>query len=833
LATRCIETLKGKKHLRLIAEAGRGTPTPRGLIGIEWFKAGDRLADTHMSMLDDVVDQLAAIEPTGSFATRRTAPAADLRLEVKGIGRIPFPITRASARRLAAIARPARYGLKDRTRLDRRIRDTGEIANKLITIDEIRWAGTLAPMLEAIRQDLGLPDGVELTAALHNLLIYEPGQFFASHQDSEKADDMLGTLVVILPAPFTGGAMVIEHHDARVTYRGSGRGLTLVAFYADCHHEVRPVTSGHRVVLTCNLMAARKPSANATPVSEHRVQTLARPIRRYFDTPQPPRWSGDTRRECPDRLVYLLDHQYTRRSLAWHRLKNADARRAAALRAVAQRLDCEIALALADVRESWSCEDEFDMFAGHQRRDGWRWHDDDEEFDEEERDDAEASEPFTLIELLDSDVQLRHWIAEAGAVEGMSGDVDRGEVCCTQASNGLEPFASEHEGYMGNYGNTVDRWYHRAAVVLWPRERTFVIRAKSAPHSAIDVIRHAIDQRELDHARSLAGRLTPFWSEVAPRESRRGFLECILSVAGNLDNRELASALLHPFTLERVTPRAAAKLSTLCERYTFSWCEAILDAWTSERRGDPEQRLMVWTASLPAVCRAACARGSTEGLQLARWLVANRWDAVAKAWNEVRDQPNPNAVAESACKLGRPILGVLDGSLVAGDLERHTQVLQTVMASDSRYPLVGLLHMLRTAYESRRPDDLQMLGLSNVHTHCVRALGLLVREPVRASGDWSIAASLSCRCRLCATLGEFLRDPTQRHFEWPLAKDARSHIHRMVDSHGLPVSHVTRRAGRPFTLVLTKTNAVLEREAAERARWVRDLEWLTSVAKVF
>ena len=25
------------------------------------------------------------------------------------------------------------------------------------------------------------------------------------------------------------------------------------AFYADCLHEVRPVTDGHRLILTCNL----------------------------------------------------------------------------------------------------------------------------------------------------------------------------------------------------------------------------------------------------------------------------------------------------------------------------------------------------------------------------------------------------------------------------------------------------------------------------------------------------------------------------------------------------------------------------------------------------
>jgi hypothetical protein len=49
--------------------------------------------------------------------------------------------------------------------------------------------------------------------------------------------------------------------------------------------------------------------------------------------------------------------------------------------------------------------------------------------------------------------------------------------------------------------------------------------------------------------------------------------------------------------------------------------------------------------------------------------------------------------------------------------------------------------------------------------------------------------------------------------KWPLAKDQRAHIHHVVDSHDLPVSHMTRCVGRPFTLVLAKTEALFQREA--------------------
>jgi hypothetical protein len=327
-----------------------------------------------MSTIRDIRELLASIEAPGAFATRRATRADDLRLEVKGVGRIRWPISRTTARRLCATARPARYGLKDQTQFDPRVRDTFEIPKTRVRIDKRRWRDTFRPMLDRARRDLGLPDGTHVRAELHNMLVYGPGQFVVTHQDSEKSDDMIGTLVVILPSAFTGGAMVIEHHDEQVAFRAAGGKLTFIAFYADCHHQVRPVTAGYRVALTYNLMVdGDMPRTIGSAAAAH-LDALAQSIERFFETPLPRRWAHEPRREPPDRLVYLLDHQYTRRSLAWNRLKNGDAVRAQVLREVARRLDCESVLALADVHENWSCEDEgfgyglsvVDIAAAHQ-----------------------------------------------------------------------------------------------------------------------------------------------------------------------------------------------------------------------------------------------------------------------------------------------------------------------------------------------------------------------------------------------------------------------------------------------------------------------------------
>ena len=89
------------------------------------------------------------------------------------------------------------------------------------------------------------------------MLVYEPGQFFVAHQDSEKDDAMIATLVVMLPSAHSGGELVVHHGGAATAYRGSKSAISLVAFYPDCLHEVRPVKSGHRITLTYNLLLGR------------------------------------------------------------------------------------------------------------------------------------------------------------------------------------------------------------------------------------------------------------------------------------------------------------------------------------------------------------------------------------------------------------------------------------------------------------------------------------------------------------------------------------------------------------------------------------------------
>lgn len=228
--------------------------------------------------------------------------------------------------------------------MDAQVRDTWQIPPNLVTVD---WDGQLNEVLESARRVLGLPVGAALRAQFHSMLVYERGQFFLPHQDSQKDEDMVATLVVTMPSPGTGGELVVHDGEHSTTFEASPTEATIVAFYSDRLHEVLPVRTGHRVALTYNLLVSGDTRAPAAD-SDSRAQ-VAQLLRDYFDTPQPPRYGSSAR--VPTRLAYLLDHEYPEHGLSLARLKGADAAAASALGAAAEDADCEVVLALTEVRE--------------------------------------------------------------------------------------------------------------------------------------------------------------------------------------------------------------------------------------------------------------------------------------------------------------------------------------------------------------------------------------------------------------------------------------------------------------------------------------------------
>jgi hypothetical protein len=736
-------------------------------------------------------------EPTGSVSAQLLAPAHLLQLEVSGVGPVSLPVRAPLAKKLIAVARSAMFGRGEKTLSDTDVRDTWELTPDQITLGGPGWTALMNHALEHFRDELGLPQTSCLRAELHSMLIYGKGQFFLPHQDSEKDDTMVGTLVMSLPSAHTGGELVIDHAGKSIPYRASKEELTFVAFYADCRHQVTPVRSGYRVTLTFNLLSSTEnPALEIGPATE-----LARCLTEHFTTPATPRYGGRDL-SPPNRLVFLLDHEYTQRGLNWNRLKGADAQRAALVRAAAEQAGCETVLALAEVKETWDALPS----------DGAPWNDHDyyEDEDEEERSPGEDPDDFQLNELIDDEITLGWWTSpdDAGG-EPISLYVPDHEACAATPSARLEPYQSEYEGYMGNYGNTLDRWYRRAAIVLWPRDRAFAARAEAGSQWALRALRDRIDAGDLDGARAAADSLAPFWKKAAAQPE---LLDAALDVAAGLDVAGTAAMLLEPFRVQSITQEHAGRLAAAAGRYGEDWTRSVIDRWFGPRHHLTD--LSEWVDNtLPGLCEALRTTGRPE---VARLLAAGAWRWMgsqlrlwtATALSEVR-QPQLEMLSSPLVRLLEAANDKLCDEITEALRECGGNILECLMPA------------LRLA-EARRAT-----GLDAVARDCAQRLGTIVARPLRDEDDWSIDWT-GCGCSLCDTLGTFLGSRSQRIFAWPLAKDGRRHVHTQIDSAGLPVRHQTRRQGRPYTLVLTKTDELFTRARNTRHKAVTDLAWLTS-----
>jgi predicted 2-oxoglutarate/Fe(II)-dependent dioxygenase YbiX len=764
-----------------------------------------------------------------AFSVELTAKVADLSLQVEGFGQVRFPVTPAKARKLVGLGEPARFGRGAETVTDADVRDTWEIPKHLVRAG---WDdATLTDILATVKEELGLPHAAELTADLHSLLVYEPNQFFLVHQDSEKDDSMVGTLVVTLPSSYAGGELMVGHNEEWKAYRGSKTALSLVAFYADCRHEVLRVTSGYRITLTYNLLLhgdASRPEGDDGTVAD-----LVGLIREHFSTPVP-RYYGGPVTDPPNRLVYLLDHEYTPRGLNWRRLKGADASRVALLRAAAGKAGCESVLALADIKTTHSA------FAADEGYGYWDWYDEYDEDDDEDSDDAGDSErEYDVQELIDSEVTLTHWTGPEGTrLEETSLSVDGDEVCASTPTGDLAAYSSEYEGYMGNWGNTLDRWYHRAAVVVWPRDQAFANRAETSPAWALDELAAMVSAGDVPGARAAAATLAPFWDSAVrgriPGEdgTTSGLFGKALRAADAVADPDTAALLLGPFRIESLTGAQAESFARIAGGHGQRWTTELLRTWFG---GDQPawaygggQARPQWVAdSLPALCKGLHATGSV-GTLAAQQLVDLAWEWLGQDIGAGLTSSSPSHREEKLGGLGKPLASVLTAAAVIGAAGTRDMVTGYMRKQGDAVTALEM-SALRVAAELPGDGTRSKAGFGDLAADCAPRLRTRLDRPRRAPGDWSIELPAGgCTCDLCDTLRAFLNDKGRRTFEWPLAKQRRQHIHSRVDAAELPVTHMTRRQGSPYTLVLTKTEALFAREQEARTRDETDLEWLSA-----
>lgn len=739
---------------------------------------------------------------SAKFLVAGCLPVVDLGLEVEGLGRVPVPLKRGIAKSLIAACRVAPYGKGTETLVDTRVRKTFELDPQKFRVGD-EWTSAIAGATRTVADSLGLPAD-RLEARLYKLLVYEKGGFFLPHRDSEKHDRMVASLIVVLPNPFEGGRLIVRHGAAKQKLAfeeaAAGKAPCFAAFYADCEHEVERVTRGVRIALAYNLVLKPqpgKPSDTARPAAP--ADRLAEAIQSWLI------------RQPAEPLVFALDHHYTQRGLSLDLLKGTDRQLADLVVSAAAKAECLVHLAQVSRHLSQFADD--GSFGDSYSRYSYR---------------APRRHAIEIGETYEDELSGTEWTDLSGKKQPWGTIAfDLSAIVSSVPIDDWKPTSEEFEGYTGNAGNTLDRWYHRSAIVVWPRDHHFEVVASSGAATSMPLF--------CSMARKLAK--TPTKRFEAARRDCILFARAIVAQwprrsIGYGYSRGVEESPLDDFPKQQLL---------LHDRDTIA---AFLTRLAEQDQALPLKSFVVaacrefgWTAFAQELKRLIAARTDGHGrpempLRDVEWLSAFCCDPSA--------DPDKAILASELCEIA-----------VKGFCEPHPQrptyysphyrreisvaekslplLLQALAASGRDEDLSRVIRFVRELPDEFSLDDCQVPALKflipwsrqrfgSVHPQFKSWLDAVrgqlehatAKEPTPPA-DWARPADVDCRCQHCAQLKAFLADATHEVGRIPAREDMRQHLIGMIGRHRCDVKHALERKGSPYSLVLTKTTGSFDR----------------------
>ncbi len=735
------------------------------------------------------------------------------KVTVEGVGVLSFPVPPAQVEGLIALATRAPYGRGEETILDESVRKVWQLPPEKVQIGGKSWAANFAGILEQVAAGLGCA-GMAVSAELYKLLIYDTGGFFLVHRDTEKVEGMFGTLVLALPSAHAGGELLIRHagREARVDLsRAEYSEIAFAAFFADCEHEVRPITQGNRVCLVYNLIldrgGGRKGKPLTAPDYEAQICAAASLLKEKLRA-----------ENAPAKIVWLLEHHYSPDGISFAGLKSADAARANVLTAAAERAGCAAHLCLVHIEESGAAQELY-----HDYRSRY--------YDHEEEHDA-SGDDFEVIEVCDGRHYLSQWRDRSDQrVDFGEVPLAPGELLPAGALDDEEPDEQKLMEASGNEGASFERSYLRAALAVWLRDRYTEVLLQAGPDAALPHLRACVDAATgssapaaaRDAAVQAARKIVEAWKTLpkyTPAEIKHGRRDEMLRLLANLGD----VALLDEFIGGVVTPEyngtenealvassrllPAARMGLLYSglvrrhmRHLCAPCVDLLDALVSSAQASPKDR--AGKAALDQI-----AGGIVIGLEeMAR-------PANEDEWMESPERKRARTVDTELVRKLMEALGKLDATplrdLAVKRFADRWEVFDPVSVLIPALPLL------------QEPDA----AARRLWENCARFVLERSEHPPEAPRDWRQNANIACSCADCRELRAFANDPVEQVHRFRIRMDRRRHLHGIIQSHGLDMTHETERKGSPQTLVCTKTRQSYRRRCEQYEKDISALETL-------
>jgi hypothetical protein len=758
--------------------------------------------------LDALEELLSDVTRPGDFHVSGLLDTPLPRLDIAGVGVVSFPLPAFQAREIIGQAAQAPYGRGEETIVDTTVRKVWQVPVDKVRLSGAAWTTALDTILARVTEGLGCQE-TPVSAELYKLLLYEPGGFFVAHRDTEKAEGMFGTLVISLPSFHTGGELVIRHAGREVTADLSTpevSRLTYVAFYADCQHEVRPIREGNRLCLVYNLIQradARKPEKRL--VAPEYSAEIAKATQVLANWAQ----RGDT----VPKIVYLLEHQYTPAGLRFAALKNADAAVGKVLTQAAMGAGYAVHLGIVHIEETGPAEVAYDPYA---RRSRWNRYSD-------EGAGISENANFEVVDISESSRFIDSWMrpddqpADFGQLP-----LGEGELLPAGALDDEVPDSQRVTEATGNEGATFERSYHRAALVLWRRERYPEVLLQSGVGAVVPYLKDLIaawsaeanDAKRADlgdQLTAVAEKLIETWAE-SPDYTRyyggQPVKPADRSAMLGLLNQTANARLVHSFIEEVVTARYDGSENTpLVQAARLLGAKATGDLLGALC----EQNFELFPGACVDLLRGLMTAGGKK--PSADWLAAHRQAAHSLVKALAKIEP-PRAHGYTSPEWHRrQTAKAFDAKALAGcfqillDLEL-SEASETLAATLIARPalfvpdtlVVPALVILAGKGGQLAPEP----GWPALWQHAADFLLKRGEVPPAPPVDWTQKVKVSCICAECGQLARFAANPVEQVSRFRVREDRRRHVEAQIQQLGLDMSCVTEKTGSPKTLLCTK-----------------------------
>ncbi|KAI9763849.1 MAG: hypothetical protein M1840_009033 [Geoglossum simile] len=421
---------------------------------------------------------LSGIASAGSFATYNPClNAPNPGLFVKGIGFISLPLSEQNAGSIIQ-ASLSRLG-KDSAIVS--ARTIKELDSEQFELRSPAWPQTLQDIIDQIPPHATA--GVSaVKAEPYKLLIYQRGAESKPHEQyvvgqsrtrSCREPLVFGTLEICLPSKHEGGFLQITKAGETGTLNSatnSGSGYSFMAWYAKVTHEVTRVTSGYRFSLIYNLIYTPSGAPLFTAVPDGEEDDL----RRAFDL-----WRESLSRNekaSPNKLIYVLDRNYSNEGLGARALVGNDRVKALCLQKACMGADFFLYLSNLERTVRGNCdEDGFgglayfvdDLGSSHEDDSGKTYHE------------------ITGIQTKTD--ELKYIVGPYGPETSASILIGEHDIIQPEEfANG--PDKEEYSVATQDGGATAIHYYHRTVVVLMPRSHCIDFLFEIVKDGRLDVI---------------------------------------------------------------------------------------------------------------------------------------------------------------------------------------------------------------------------------------------------------------------------------------------------------------------------------------------------------